>query len=70
MFGWLGVINDDDADDDDDDKDCEQSRDYETRTTTRSCGTRKRAMHVYSPGVAAARHVQALQCGPLLLILR
>jgi len=31
-----------------------------TRTATRSCRTRKRALHVYSPGVAAARHVRAL----------
>ena len=41
------------------------------RTTTLSCRTRKRAVHVYSPGVAAARHVRALQCSPppLLLLL-
>jgi len=32
-----------------------------SRTATRSCRTRKRALHVYSPGVAAARHVGALQ---------
>ena len=31
--------------------------------------TRKRAVYVYSPGVAAARHVRTLQCGPLLLLL-
>ena len=37
----------------------------------RSCRTRKRAVHVYSSGVAAVRHVQVLQCGPppLLLLL-
>jgi len=27
---------------------------YTTRTTTHSCWTRKRSVHVYSPGVAAA----------------
>ena len=35
-----------------------------TRTATRSCRTRKRAVHIYSSGVT----VQALQCGPLLLL--
>jgi len=45
-----------------------------TRTTTRSCRTRKRAFHFYSPGVvrrshAAALHVWAVFYGPLLLIL-
>jgi len=29
----------------------------ETTTATRSCRTRKHAVHVYSPGVAAKRHV-------------
>jgi len=39
------------------------------RTTTRSCRTWKRAVHVYSPGVAAARQVRALYCrGPPLLL--
>jgi len=28
---------------------------YVTRTATRSCRTRKRAVHVYSPDVAATR---------------
>jgi len=28
-----------------------------TKTATRSCRTWKRAVHVYSPGVAATRHV-------------
>jgi len=27
------------------------------RTATRSCRTRKRVVHVYSPGVPATRHV-------------
>jgi len=31
-----------------------------TRTATRSCRTRKRALNVNSPGVAAARHVREL----------
>jgi len=31
-----------------------------TRTATRSCRTRKRALHVYSSGVVAVRHVRAL----------
>jgi len=33
------------------------------RTATRGCRTRKRAVHVYSPGVAATRNVY----GPPLL---
>ena len=35
----------------------------ETGTATRSCRTRKRAFYFYKSGVAAARHVRALQCG-------
>jgi len=31
-----------------------------TRTATRSCRTRKRALHVYLPVVAKARHLRAL----------
>jgi len=46
----------------------------ETRTTTRSCQTRKRAFHFYSPGVvrrshAAARHVAVLLYGPPPLLV-
>jgi len=44
-----------------------------TRTATRSCRTRKRALHVYSPGVAATRHVKPAATAPaataLLLLL-
>jgi len=40
----------------------------QTSTTTRSCLTRKRALHVHSPGVAVAHHERALHCGPLLLL--
>jgi len=39
----------------------------QTTTATRSCRTRKCALHVYSPGIVAARHVRALCCGPTLL---
>ena len=41
-----------------------------TRTAMSSCRTRKRAFHFYSPGVAAVRHVRALQCDPPLLLQR
>jgi len=48
----------------------------EIRTPTRSCRTRKRAVHVYSPGVAAAPAaattallLQLLLAAALLLLL-
>ena len=40
-----------------------------TRTSKRSCRSRKRAVHVCSPGVAAARHVRTLQRGRLVLLI-
>jgi len=43
----------------------------ETRTATHSCSTRKRTLHVYSLGVAAARHVRVVRvvCTAALLLL-
>jgi len=41
-----------------------------TRTATRSCVTRKGALHVYLLVVAVARHVRALWCGVPPLICR
>jgi len=46
---------------------------HNTGTATRSCRTRKCALHFYSPGIvrrshAAARHVRALLYGPPLLL--
>jgi len=46
----------------------ETDRVITTRTATRSCQTRKRAVHVYSPGVAALRRSPPLL--PLLLQLQ
>jgi len=39
-----------------------------TKTATRSCRTRKRALHVYSPGVVAAQ--SGPPPSPLLTLLR
>jgi len=41
-----------------------------TSTAMLNCRTRKRAFHVYSPGVAAAQHARALLYGPPLLLQR
>jgi len=38
-----------------------------TRTATRSCRSRKRAVHVYSPGVAAAAAAAAAATALFLL---
>jgi len=42
----------------------ELSNPLQTRTTTRSCRTRKRAFHFYSPGVVRRSHAAALRVRP------
>jgi len=47
-----------------------QSAQIQTRTTTHSCGTRKRAVHFYSPVGVRHSHAAALHaCSPSLLPL-